>query len=57
MIKDCSVFDMELYAIAKTCKLHGVGLASYKWVSDDGDFTKWKENCEISSQKVIEMLS
>jgi nucleoside phosphorylase len=57
MIKSCSVFDMELYAIAKTCLRHGVGLSSYKWVSDDGDFSKWKENCEISSQKVIEMLS
>ena len=57
MINTCSVFDMELYGIAKTCKRFNVKLSAYKWVSDDGDFSKWAENCEISSRHVIEMLA
>jgi adenosylhomocysteine nucleosidase len=56
-IKNCSVFDMELYAIAKVCRKYRVMLSSYKWVSDDGDFSKWQENCEKASQKVINMLA
>jgi len=58
MIQDCSVFDMELFAIAKVCnKNFGIPLSSYKWVSDDGDFSKWQENCELSSKKLIELLN
>lgn len=57
MINTCSVFDMELFAIAKTCKKFGVKLSAYKWVSDDGDFSKWEENCRLSSQKVMDMLA
>ncbi len=57
MVNSCSVFDMELYGIAKTCKRFGVKLSAYKWVSDDGDFSKWAENCEISAKHVIEMLA
>lgn len=56
MIRTSSVFDMELFAIAKTCQKYGVKLSAYKWVSDDGDFSKWEENCRISSQKVMDML-
>ena len=48
---------MELFAIAKTCQRNQVKTTAYKWVSDDGDFTKWMENCRISSKKVIEMLT
>ena len=57
MIKSASIFDMELYAIAKVCKKKGIKLSAYKWVSDDGDFSKWLENCKISSQKIIALLS
>jgi adenosylhomocysteine nucleosidase len=57
MVKKSSVFDMELYGIAKACKRFNVKLTAYKWVSDDGDFSKWAENCEISSRHVIEMLA
>jgi adenosylhomocysteine nucleosidase len=57
MINTCSVFDMELFAIARACHWKQIPLTAYKWVSDDGDFSKWQENCEISSQKVIQMLT
>lgn len=56
-IKQCSVFDMELFAMAKVCRKFDVKLSSYKWVSDDGDFSKWQENCEKASRKVIAMLA
>lgn len=54
MIKACNVFDMELYAMAKVCRKHGVALSSYKWVSDDGDFAHWAENCKMSLEKLTE---
>lgn len=57
MINSCSVFDMELYPIAKVARKHGIKVSAYKWVSDDGDFSKWMENCRASSAKVIEMLA
>lgn len=56
-IHGCSVFDMELYAIAKACSRYGMSLASYKWVSDDGDHAQWAENCLVSSKRVIDMLA
>ena len=36
--------DMELYGSAKACQTARVFCHSYKWVSDDGDIDKWKEN-------------
>ncbi len=57
MIESSSVFDMELYAIAKTCLKKNIKLSSYKWVSDDGDFSKWMENCEVSLKKVMTLLT
>lgn len=56
MINSCSVFDMELFAIAKTCKRNGAKLRAFKWVSDDGDFEHWQQNCRMSAEKVLEML-
>jgi nucleoside phosphorylase len=57
MINSCSVFDMELFSIAKIGRRHGVKVSAYKWVSDDGDFSKWLDNCKLSCQKVIDMLA
>jgi hypothetical protein len=48
---------MELYPIAKVARKHGIKVSAYKWVSDDGDFSKWMENCRTSFGKVIELLS
>ena len=56
-VRSCSVFDMELFAMAKACRRFGMRLDSYKWVSDDGDHAQWERNCILSSRKVIEMLS
>lgn len=55
-IERCSVFDMELYAMAKICRRYQIPLTSYKWVSDDGDFSKWQENCRLSFHHVLELL-
>lgn len=57
MVQSCSVFDMELFAIAKTCKRNNVKLRAFKWVSDDGDFEHWKENCRMSAERVLEMIA
>lgn len=55
MISESSVFDMELFGIAKACKLKGVKLSSYKWVSDDGNYDSWLENCKLSFNKFINL--
>jgi adenosylhomocysteine nucleosidase len=54
MIRSSSVFDMELYAMAKVCRKHGVALSAYKWVSDDGDFAHWLENCKMSLERFMD---
>lgn len=56
MIETCSVFDMELFGIAKACRKYNVKLSAFKWVSDDGDFAQWEENCAVAFHKVEEML-
>jgi len=48
MIQHASVFDMELYAIAKACAQHGISCSAYKWVADDGDFDHWSAHCKAS---------
>jgi adenosylhomocysteine nucleosidase len=55
-IKTSSVFDMELFGIAKVCQRNNVKLRAFKWVSDDGNFDHWIENCRLSSEKVLEMI-
>ena len=57
MIATCSIFDMECYAIAKVCKRFQLNFSSYKWVSDDGDGSDWKENCRIGFEKVKTLLN
>ena len=57
MIKRCSIIDMECFAIAKVCKRYGVKFESYKWISDGGDYSHWKENCKIGFEKVKEILN
>jgi len=42
---DIDVFDMEAYALAKTCRNFGKDFVSYKYISDDGNADDWKENC------------
>ena len=33
----CDIVDMELWAIAKVCDLHGIPWTSMKWISDNAD--------------------
>ena len=54
MVEDCSIFDMECYALAKVCKQFGIKFSSYKWVSDDGDGSNWEEDCKIGFKKFTE---
>ena len=55
-IQQCAVFDMELLSIAKVCQKHHIKLSAYKWVSDDGDFSKWQENCDVATHKILELI-
>jgi len=57
MINRCSVFDMECFAIAKVCKRFNIKFNSYKWVSDDGNASNWKENCKIGFNKIKDILN
>lgn len=56
MIRTASIFDMELYGIAKICRRRNVKLRAFKWVSDDGDFEHWKENCRVGAERVLEIV-
>jgi nucleoside phosphorylase len=47
---------MECFAIAKVCKRFNIKFSSYKWVSDDGDGSNWKENCKIGFEKIKQIL-
>jgi adenosylhomocysteine nucleosidase len=47
MINNCDIFDMECFAIAKTCKKLNLTFSSYKWVSDNGKTSDWEKNCKI----------
>jgi adenosylhomocysteine nucleosidase len=53
MINNCNVFDMECFAIAKTCKKLNLKFSSYKWVSDNGKSSDWIKNCEIGFNKFL----
>jgi hypothetical protein len=45
---------MELYPIAKACRLAGVRLRAFKWVSDDGDHSQWRENCRVALEHLLQ---
>jgi adenosylhomocysteine nucleosidase len=57
MIEKCSIFDMECFSIAKVCKRFGIKFSSYKWVSDNGEHSDWKENCKIGFEKIKVILN
>jgi adenosylhomocysteine nucleosidase len=56
MIENCSIFDMECFAIAKVCKRFNIKFSAYKWISDSGEHSDWKENCKIGFEQVKELL-
>jgi len=47
LIETCDVVDMEIYSIAVSCLLEKKSLYCYKWVSDDGDSSRWLENAAL----------
>jgi adenosylhomocysteine nucleosidase len=57
LIQTSTVFDMECYAQAKVCRLHGTAYKSYKWVSDNGDGSDWQENCRSGFESVKALLA
>jgi adenosylhomocysteine nucleosidase len=56
MISKCDIFDMECFAIAKICKEHNMKFSAYKWVSDNGDGSNWKEDCKINLEKIKSII-
>lgn len=56
MVINSTIFDMECFALAKVCKRYNLDFSSYKWVSDDGDASHWKENCKLGFEKVKKLL-
>jgi len=56
-INRCDIADMEGFALAKVCKDFGVEFHSYKWVSDDGDSSKWKENAALGYQHFQDLIN
>jgi adenosylhomocysteine nucleosidase len=57
MINNCDVFDMECFALAKVCHRFNIKFNSYKWVSDNGSGSDWKENCKIGFEQVKLLLN
>ena len=47
---------MECFAIAKTCKEYNMKFSAYKWVSDNGDGSNWKEDCKINLEKIKSII-
>jgi adenosylhomocysteine nucleosidase len=43
-IRKCDIVDMEGYSIAKVCESENTFISLYKWVSDDGESTRWLDN-------------
>jgi adenosylhomocysteine nucleosidase len=56
-ISECSVFDMECFAIAKIAKRFNLKFKAYKWVSDNGGGESWLENCKLGFEEVKKILN
>jgi nucleoside phosphorylase len=56
MIEDCDIVDMECYALAQVCKQREIPFLSFKWVSDDGDSSKWHENAAVGFKNFTKTL-
>jgi adenosylhomocysteine nucleosidase len=56
MIQKVDIFDMECFAIAKTCHKFSIPFKAIKWISDNGNGGDWEKNCKISFDKIKKML-
>ncbi len=50
------VVDMEAYAIAKVCYLNKIDFVSYKYITDEGDASDWKKNCNKGIKEFKKVL-
>ena len=55
-IKDCTIVDMECYALAQVCKQREIPFYSFKWVSDDGTPGTWEEHAAIGFENFKEVF-
>ena len=55
-IKDCTIVDMECYALAHVCKQRDILFYSFKWVSDDGEPDSWEKNAKIGFENFKEVF-
>lgn len=55
-VGSCDIVDMELYSIAYAARKADKFVHAYKWVSDDGDSSKWKENAALGYSKFKEIF-
>ena len=56
----CDLVDMELYAIAKACKLHSVPLRAFKFISDSADAaapTDWRAALAHAEAAFLERIA
>lgn len=56
MTRKCDLVDMEGYSIAKVCKSENISLSLYKWISDDGSKTDWRDNAAVGYEKFKKVL-
>ena len=56
-IQYMDVFDMEAYALAKTCRNFGIDFVSYKYISDDGNADDWEKNCGKGTKEFKKLLN
>lgn len=56
LIETCDVVDMEIYSIALSCLIEKKSLYCYKWVSDDGDSSRWLENAALGFENFKELF-
>ncbi len=55
---NCDIVDMEAYALAKICKLHGIEFKCFKYISDyanDDSSNDWIENCHKGASEFLSL--
>ena len=57
LLKECSIVDMEAYALAYVCQQHGVEYRGFKWVTDDGSPDTWEENASSGYEPFKELFN
>ena len=58
-IEHIDIFDMEAYALAKTCWKNGIDFVSYKYITDNANeksANDWLENCNTSVNEFKKVL-